>query len=50
VHSLALGVDYAVKKNVKLKASYVYDYNKDDSYSALTGGYHTLMLGVGFGF
>lgn len=50
VHSLSLGVDYAVKKNVKLKASYVYEYNKDGSYSALTGGYHTLMLGVGFGF
>ncbi|MBK9021066.1 MAG: MtrB/PioB family outer membrane beta-barrel protein [Sulfuritalea sp.] len=50
VHSLNVGVDYALKKNVKLKASYVYDYNKDDSYSALTGGYHTLMMGVGFGF
>lgn len=50
VHSLNVGVDYEVKKNVKLKASYVYDYNKDDSYAALTGGYHTLMMGVGFGF
>ncbi|MDZ4254679.1 MAG: MtrB/PioB family outer membrane beta-barrel protein [Sulfuritalea sp.] len=50
VHSLNLGVDYQLKKNVKLKAAYVYDYNKDDSYAALTGGYHTLMMGVGFGF
>ena len=50
VHSLNLGVDYQLKKNVKLKASYVYDYSKDDSYTALTGGYHTLMMGVGFGF
>lgn len=50
VHSLALGADYVLKKNVKLKASYVYEYNKDGSYSDLTGGYHTLMLGVGFGF
>jgi len=50
VHSLALGVDYTVKKNVKLKASYIYEYNKDASYAALTGGYHTLMMGVGFGF
>ena len=50
LHSLALGADYVVKKNVKLKASYVYEYNKDGSYSDLTGAYHTLMLGVGFGF
>lgn len=50
VHSLALGADYVIKKNVKLKASYVYEYNKDASYTDLTGGYHTLMLGVGFGF
>lgn len=50
VHTLGLGVDYALKKNLKLKGSYAYDYYKDKVYSGLTGGYHTLMLGVSLGF
>lgn len=50
VHSLALGVDYELKKNMKLKASYSYDYYDDKIYSALTGGVNGLMLGVSFGF
>lgn len=50
VHSLALGVDYELKKNMKLKAAYSYDYYDDRIYSALTGGVNSLMLGVSFGF
>jgi predicted porin len=50
VHSLALGVDYELKKNTKLKASYSYDYYDDKVYRALTGGVNALMLGVSFGF
>jgi len=50
VNTFALGVDYAMQKKVKLKGSYTYDYYKDKVYSNLTGGYHTLMLGVAFGF
>jgi len=50
VHSLALGVDYELKKNMKLKASYSYDYYDDKIYSALTGGVNGLMLGVSLGF
>jgi len=50
VNTLTLGVDYALKKTVKLKGSYAYDYYNDKVYSNLTGGYHTLMLGVAFGF
>ena len=50
VHSLALGVDYALKKNLKLKASYGYDYYDDKVYSALTGGVNSLMLGATLGF
>ena len=50
VNTLTLGVDYALQKKVKLKGSYAYDYYNDKVYSYLTGGYHTLMLGVSFGF
>ena len=50
VHSLGVGVDYALKKSVTLKGSYVYEYYKDKIYSDLTGGYHTLMAGVALGF
>ena len=50
VHTLGLGADYALKKNLKLKASYAYDYYTDKVYSTLTGGYHTLMFGVSVGF
>ena len=48
-HTLTLGGDYALKKGVKLKGSYAYDYYTDKVYSGLTGGYHTLMLGVTLG-
>lgn len=50
VNSLELGVDYAIKKAVKFKGSYAYDYYKDKVYGSLTGGYHTLMLGVSIGY
>jgi long-subunit fatty acid transport protein len=52
-HTLTLGADYALKKymkNMMFKASYAYDYYTDKVYSTLTGGYHTLMLGVSVGF
>lgn len=50
IQTLSLGANYAFKKNMKLKASYAYDYYVDKVYSDLTGGYHTLMLGVTLGF
>lgn len=50
LQSLSLGADYAFNKTVKLKGSYSYDYYDDEIYSTLTGGYHTVMLGVALGF
>lgn len=50
VHTLALGANYQLKKKVKLKASYAYEYYTDKVYANLTGGTHALMLGVSLGF
>jgi len=48
LHSLMLGANYGLKKNMTLRGGYVYDKYEDDAYSALSGGVHTLMAGVSF--
>ncbi|UCV18813.1 MtrB/PioB family outer membrane beta-barrel protein [Ferribacterium limneticum] len=50
VHTLTLGVDYELKKRMKLRGTYVYDYYTDNAYTALTGAYQGLMVGVSLGF
>ncbi|MHB1292345.1 MAG: hypothetical protein ACYCY5_09185, partial [Sulfuricella sp.] len=50
VQTVALGANYAIKKSMKIKGSYAYDYYNDKVYSSMTGGYHTLMVGVSLGF
>lgn len=50
LNSLALGADYDLKKQWKLRGSYVYDHYKDSSHPALKGGLHTLIMGVSLGF
>ena len=50
VNTIALEVEYALREALRLKGSYAYDYYKDKVYSDLTGGYHTFMLSVSFGF
>lgn len=48
LHSLSLGVEYAWKKNMSLRGTYIYDYYKDHVYRDLSGGYNTLILGLNY--
>ncbi|PKO94347.1 MAG: hypothetical protein CVU16_03345 [Betaproteobacteria bacterium HGW-Betaproteobacteria-10] len=50
VQSLTFGADYELKKQMKLRGSYVYEYYSDKAYGDLTGGYQALMVGVSLGF
>ncbi|MDP2169100.1 MAG: MtrB/PioB family outer membrane beta-barrel protein [Rhodocyclaceae bacterium] len=50
LHSLAFGLDYALKNKLTLKGAYVYDRYKDKAFSNLNGSHHTLMMGVSVGF
>lgn len=50
VHSLALGVNYRLNEQIRLSGGYVFDYYDDDAFSALTGGVHSLSVGVGVRF
>lgn len=48
LHSFILGANYGLKKNMTLRAGYIYDNYDDAVYDALSGGVHTLMAGVSF--
>ncbi len=48
LHSLMLGADYTLNPKTTLRTNYIYDYYDDNAYSLLTGGVHTLTLGVSF--
>ncbi len=48
LHSLAFGMEYAWKKNMSVRGTYIYDYYKDHVYHDLSGGYNTLMLGLNY--
>ncbi|MDO9365438.1 MAG: MtrB/PioB family outer membrane beta-barrel protein [Methylotenera sp.] len=50
VHSVSVGVDYAVNKMMKLKGSYDYEYYQDKSFNALSGGYQAVMVGAALKF
>ena len=48
LHSVSLGADYTLSDTATLRGNYIYDYYDDNAYSLLTGGVHTLAIGVSF--
>lgn len=46
LHSFQAGVQYQRTPNIRLSSMYVIDYYDDDAFDDLTGGAHSLMLGV----
>ncbi len=50
VQTVSLEVDYAIRKNMKLRGMYSYAYYSDRAYNALTGGVNALMVGLSIGF
>ena len=50
VHSLALGVQYRLNETMRIGANYVVDYYNDDTFDELTGGVHSIMVGLSVAF
>jgi hypothetical protein len=50
LHSLALGVEYSLQQMLTLRSSYTCDYYQDNSYAALGGTRHVMMLGASLRF
>ncbi|MDO8449211.1 MAG: hypothetical protein Q7T10_10455 [Rhodoferax sp.] len=48
LHSLSLGMEYRVKKNVSVFGGLVVDYYKDNVYGELSGGRKTLVAGLSY--
>jgi len=48
LHSFAVGGDYLLSDKAAVKLNYIYDYYNDNAYDLLSGGVHTLAVGLAF--
>ena len=48
LHSFAVGGDYLLGEKSTIKLNYIYDRYNDDAYDLLSGGVHTLALGLAY--
>jgi len=48
LHSFAVGGDYLLSEKSTIKLNYIYDRYNDDAYDLLSGGVHTLALGLAY--
>jgi long-subunit fatty acid transport protein len=46
LHSLMLGATYGLNKSMTLRGGYIYDKYDDNFYDSLSGGAHTVILGL----
>lgn len=44
LHTLSVGANYEVRKNMDLMANYTFDYYKDNAFDELTGGVNAFMV------
>lgn len=50
VSSLALGVQYQASPRLRWSGHYILDYYNDDVFGQLSGGMHSVMVGLTYGF
>ena len=48
--SLSLGVQYQASAKLRWSGNYIVDYYNDDSFDQLSGGVHSIMVGMTYGF
>jgi len=48
LHSFAVGGDYLLSDKAAVRLNYIYDYYDDNAYDLLSGGVHTLAVGLAF--
>lgn len=48
LHSLSLGLEYPVQREILFRSTYTFDYYKDRAYPDMSGKLHTIMLGLNF--
>jgi hypothetical protein len=48
LHSFAVGSDYILGEKSTVRLNYIYDRYNDDAYDLLSGGVHTLALGLAY--
>ena len=48
LHSFAVGADYLLGEKSTVRLNYIYDRYEDDAYDLLSGGVHTLAVGLAY--
>lgn len=50
IHAVSVGGEYKLNKTTSLTGFYQFEHYDDDAYTAMTGGLHTIMMGLSIRF